>query len=85
LNIDNATSRGFSLSTVYDPNKGDIEAAEAFKQLSRLKFARERDFVEREIFRRVGATSLQNASTAVTPPATQPTKPPVIPPGSVGG
>ncbi|MBI5421959.1 type IV secretion system DNA-binding domain-containing protein [Candidatus Peregrinibacteria bacterium] len=54
LNIDNATSRAFSMATVYDPNKGDVEAAEAFKQLSRLKFARERRFVEREIYRRVG-------------------------------
>jgi hypothetical protein len=54
LNIDNATSRAFSMATIYDPNKGDIQAAEAFKQLSRLKFARERQFVEREIYRRVG-------------------------------
>jgi hypothetical protein len=54
LNIDNATSRAFSMATVYDPSKGDLEAAEAFKQLSRLKYARERQFVEREIYRRVG-------------------------------
>ncbi len=54
LNIDNATSRAFSMATVYDPSKGDVQAGEAFKQLSRLKFAREKDFVEREIFRRVG-------------------------------
>ncbi|MFH0838496.1 MAG: DUF87 domain-containing protein [Patescibacteria group bacterium] len=55
LNINNATSRAFSMTTVYDPSRGDVEAAEAFRQLSRLKFAREKDFVEREIFRRVGA------------------------------
>ena len=54
LNIDNATSRAFSMSTVYDPSKGDTQAAEAFRQLSRLKYARERRFVEREIYRRVG-------------------------------
>lgn len=54
LNIDNATSRAFSMATVYDPSKGDLQAGEAFRQLSRLKFAREKDFVEREIFRRVG-------------------------------
>lgn len=54
LNIDNATSRAFSMSTVYDPSKGDTEAAEAFRQLSRLKYAREKSFVEREIYRRVG-------------------------------
>ncbi len=61
LNIDNATSRAFSMSTVYDPNKGDVEAGEAFRQLSRLKFAREKDFVEREIFRRVGASIKKTA------------------------
>ena len=86
LNIDNSTSRAFSMNTVYDPSKGDAEAAEAFKQLSRLKFAREKDFVEREIFRRVGASTMQNmanasgtpmpkppASTPPTPPPAQPT------------
>jgi len=64
LNIDNATSRAFSMSTVYDPSKGDIPASEAYRQLSRLKHARERDFVEREIYRRVGATALQAVANA---------------------
>jgi hypothetical protein len=63
LNIDNATSRGFSMSTAYDPEKGDKQAAEAFKQLSRLKHARERSFVEREIFRRVGTFIKEMAGT----------------------
>lgn len=77
LNIDNATSRAFSMTTVYDADKGDVEAAEAFRQLSRLKFAREKDFVEREIFRRVGAsikkatgTAVEGALGASPPPAT---------------
>lgn len=65
LNIDNATSRAFSMTTVYDPDKGDKQAAEAFKQLSRLKFAREKDFVEREIFRRVGAGIKKATGAAV--------------------
>ena len=65
LNIDNATSRAFSMATVYDPDKGDVEAAEAFRQLSRLKFAREKDFVEREIFRRVGASIKKATGAAV--------------------
>ena len=55
LNIDNATSRAFSMATVYDPSKGDTQAGEAYSQLSRLKFATEKEFVEREIFRRIGA------------------------------
>ena len=53
LNIDNATSRGFSMQTLYHPEGKDYDASEAFKQLSRLKFAREKQFVEREIARRV--------------------------------
>jgi hypothetical protein len=68
LNINNATSRAFSMSTVYDPNKGDLEASEAFRQLSRLKFAREKEFVEREIYRRIGATIQQIANAPVKPP-----------------
>jgi hypothetical protein len=64
LNIDNATSRAFSMTTVYDPSKGDIEAAEAFRQLSRLKFAREKNFVEREIYRRVGTKTIEAVAGA---------------------
>lgn len=74
LNIDNATSRAFSMATVYDPDKGDVEAAEAFRQLSRLKFAREKDFVEREIFRRVGAAIKKATGTAVEGALTGDTK-----------
>lgn len=88
LNIDNATSRGFSMSTVYDPSKGDVEAAEAFRQLSRLKFARERSFVEREIFRRVGTKTSSNETKPAnpTPPATgsvPPAMPDTLPPAGL--
>lgn len=56
LSIDTQPSRPFSI-TPLNPytEEGDKEAAEAFKQLSRLKYGRERDFVEREIIRRIGA------------------------------
>ncbi|MFH1375485.1 MAG: type IV secretion system DNA-binding domain-containing protein [Patescibacteria group bacterium] len=53
LNINNATSRGFTLETIYDPGGRDEEAAEAIRQLSRLKYGRDREFVETEIFKRV--------------------------------
>ncbi|MFA6458463.1 MAG: type IV secretion system DNA-binding domain-containing protein [Patescibacteria group bacterium] len=53
LNINNATSRGFTLETIYDPTGRDDEAAEAIRQLSRLKFGRDREFVETEIFKRI--------------------------------
>ncbi len=53
LNINNATSRGFTLETIYDTSGKDEEAAEAIRQLSRLKYARDREFVEAEIFKRI--------------------------------
>jgi Type IV secretory system Conjugative DNA transfer len=56
LSIDTQPSRPFSITPV-NPylEEGDKEAAEAYKQLSRLKYGRDRDFVDREILRRIGA------------------------------
>ncbi|MDB4978863.1 MAG: hypothetical protein JWM56_1049, partial [Candidatus Peribacteria bacterium] len=58
LCIDGQPSRPFSLEvprpwldTTYPK---DLQAAEAFKQLSRLKYGRPKDFVDREIIRRIG-------------------------------
>jgi len=53
LNIDNTTSRAFVMKTIYDQSGKDTEGAEAFRQLSRLKFGRDREFVEREIKRKI--------------------------------
>ena len=56
LSIDTQPSRPFSVVPVNPyTEEGDKEAAEAYKQLSRLKYGRDRDFVEREIIKRVGA------------------------------
>jgi hypothetical protein len=59
LCVDGQPSRPFSievprhwLDKSYVP---DNQAAEAFKQLSRLKYGRAKDFVDREIIRRIGA------------------------------
>jgi hypothetical protein len=56
LSIDTQPSRPFSIvpKNPYT-DAGDKEAAEAFVQLSRLKFGRDKEFVEREILRRMGA------------------------------
>ena len=58
LSIDNQPSRPFSidvprpwLDTTYPK---DEQAAEAYKQLSRLTYGRQKDFVDREIMRRIG-------------------------------
>lgn len=58
LSVDGQPSRPFSIDvprpwteTTYPK---DAQAAEAFKQLSRLTYGRQRDFVSREILRRIG-------------------------------
>lgn len=55
LSIDTQPSKPFSIVPV-NPylETGDKEAAAAYKQLSRLKYGRDKEFVEREIFRRMG-------------------------------
>ena len=56
LSIDTQPSRPFSIVPVNPYTEvGDKEASEAFVQLSRLKYGRDRQFVEREILRRIGA------------------------------
>jgi nitrogen fixation-related uncharacterized protein len=58
LSIDGQPSRPFSIEiprpwqdTTYAK---DVQAVEAYKQLSRLKYGRDREFVDREIIRRIG-------------------------------
>jgi len=56
LSIDTQPSRPFSVIPCNPyTEEGDKEAAEAYKQLSRLKYGRDRDFVDREILKRIGA------------------------------
>lgn len=55
LSIDTQPSRPFSIIPCNPyTEEGDKEAAEAYKQLSRLKYGRDRDFVDREILKRIG-------------------------------
>ncbi len=55
LSIDTQPSKPFSVVPVNPYTaKGDKEASAAYKQLSRLKYGRDKEFVEREIFRRLG-------------------------------
>ena len=58
LLIHNTASRPFSMRTVYEKG-GNDEIAEALRQLSRLKFGKDRSVVERDILTRtqLGATS----------------------------
>ncbi len=59
LSIDGQPSRPFSIDVprpwVDKTYAKDVAAGEAFKQLSRLKYGRAKEFVDREIMRRIGA------------------------------
>lgn len=56
LSIDTQPSKPFSIIPENPYTEvGDHEVAEAFKQLSRLKYGRDREIVDREILRRIGA------------------------------
>jgi len=55
LNVNNIISRPFSMNTLKDFEDGDKEAAEAYRQLSRLKYGRDVAFVDKEIRMRIGA------------------------------
>ena len=54
LNIDNATSRPFSLQTIWDPSGENEKAAQIIKEYSRLKYGRKKEFVDQEIEARLG-------------------------------
>lgn len=54
LNIDNSTSRPFSINTIWDTTGQNPKIAEIIKEYSRLKHARKKKFVEQEITVRIG-------------------------------
>ena len=54
LNIRNATSRVFSLETIWDQSKKNEKVAEIVKEYSRMKYGRKKEFVDQEISARIG-------------------------------
>jgi hypothetical protein len=54
LNIDNTTSRPFSMGTIYDESDRNPKRAELIKEYSRMKFGRKKIFVDQEIEDRIG-------------------------------
>jgi hypothetical protein len=54
LNIDNTTSRPFSLETVYDVSGQNQKVADVIKEYSRMKYGRKKEFVEQEVGARIG-------------------------------
>ncbi len=54
LNINNTTSRPFSLETIYDMSAANPKIGETVMQYSRLKYGRKKEFVNQEIAARIG-------------------------------
>lgn len=54
LNINNTTSRPFSLKTIYDTSGENEKIAKIVKEYSRLKHGRPKEFVEQEVGARIG-------------------------------
>ncbi len=54
LNIDNTTSRPFSLETIYDTSGQSQKIADIIKEYSRMKYGRKKEFVEQEVGARIG-------------------------------
>ncbi len=52
LLIDNTAVRPFSMQTIKDDSPSDSDVGKAIKQLSRLKYGRDKNLVEKEIFTR---------------------------------
>jgi len=54
LNINNTTSRPFSLETIWDESLKNEKVGKIVKEYSRLKYGRRQEFVEQEIKTRIG-------------------------------
>ncbi len=63
LNINNTTSRPFSMATIYDESNRNDKLAALIKEYSRMKYGRKKVFVNQEIEDRIGI------SRPSTPPA----------------
>lgn len=57
LNVNNATSRPFSLETIWDETGKSEKIRQIVKEYSRMKYGRKRSFVEQEISARIGIST----------------------------
>lgn len=64
LNIDNTTSRPFSMQTLYDSTLYNKKVLEIIKKYSRMKYGRKKEFVDAEIEARMGVDNLSKISAA---------------------
>lgn len=64
LNINNATSRPFSIETLYDPDLKNEKVAEIIHKYSRMKYGRKKEFVDQEIEARMGIDNISQIKEA---------------------
>jgi hypothetical protein len=57
LNIDNATTRVFSMTSIYTKDYQNLKIVPILKEYSSKKYGRKREFVDAEIEARLGITS----------------------------
>ena len=70
LNINNTTSRVFSMNTLYDPSKKNAKVLEIMKKYSRMKYGRKKEFVDAEIEARMGIDNISAIDEAAKKDAT---------------
>ena len=54
LNINNVTSRPFSMKTIWDESTRNDKLAQLIKEYSRMKYGRKKVFVDQEVEDRIG-------------------------------
>lgn len=64
LNINNSTSRPFSIETLYDPDMKNDKVAEIIHKYSRMKYGRKKEFVDQEIEARMGIDNISQIEKA---------------------
>ncbi len=72
LNINNTTSRPFSMATIYDESQRNDKLAALIKEYSRMKYGRKKVFVNQEIEDRIGISKPAAPGQTAPPPGTPP-------------
>lgn len=76
LNIDNATSRPFSVTSIYTQDYQNMKIVPILKEYSSKKYGRKREFVDAEINARLGVNEAEQANlpdpNAIPPSLTTP-------------
>lgn len=72
LNINNTTSRPFSMATIYDESQRNDKLAALIKEYSRMKYGRKKLFVNQEIEDRIGISRPATDAAGAPPPGAPP-------------